>query len=148
MDNGGSNSANYRTFHINPPPQYIWDCKVPEIVEHHREHALKIQELWNIAAPSLTSVYDAAVVDFAILRDGRAVIVELNPFDEFTDACLFSWIRQPRLLRHGPEEEQGAPDDDESSCIPGTTFTMRIVNKAPTQKPAQQRWWRKILENL
>ena len=119
--------------------QYIHDCCIAEICEAHEAHAHAIQRSWERVSNQLAARYSALVIDFAIV-DNEAVIVELNPFDESTDACLFNWTLNKTLLEEGPVEP----------TFPGTTFAFKYVESAgkATNFKKNERWWRKILETV
>ncbi len=51
-------------------------------------------------------------------------MVELNPFDEWTDSALFSWIRHKHRLRNGP-------------------FEFKYIQKAKDDKKTA--WWKVLL---
>jgi hypothetical protein len=117
--------------------QYIHDCCVAEICESHEEHAQAIQISWNRVSEALAAKYAGLVIDFAIV-DGEAVIVELNPFDESTDACLFNYTLNKTLLEVGPDVP----------TFRGTTFAFKYVESPGKATKTQERWWRKILETV
>jgi hypothetical protein len=118
--------------------QYIHDCCVAEICAGHEAHAIAIQRSWAKVCSALAAKYSALVIDFALVEGGDAVVVELNPFDESTDACLFQWTLNKTLLEKGPEVP----------TIPGTTFALKYVESEGKATKTQQRWWRKILESV
>jgi hypothetical protein len=117
--------------------QYIHDCCIAEICEHHEEHARAIQISWNRVSEALAAKYAGLVIDFAIV-DGEAVIVELNPFDESTDACLFNYTLNKTLLEVGPDVPS----------FRGTTFAFKYVESPGKATKTQERWWRKILATV
>jgi hypothetical protein len=54
--------------------------------------------------------YDSYVIDFTVMPHGDlaegellpVVIVELNPFDEYTDSALFKWKLHHQYTPHPP----------------------------------------------
>eukprot|EP01112_Ceratiomyxa_fruticulosa_P017136 TRINITY_DN5282_c0_g2_i1.p1 TRINITY_DN5282_c0_g2~~TRINITY_DN5282_c0_g2_i1.p1 ORF type:complete len:357 (-),score=78.99 TRINITY_DN5282_c0_g2_i1:90-1160(-) len=80
--------------------QHIVDQKdliVKEITEFFYEKAL----------PRLEGKYKKYIIDFALVKEGdkyKIWVIELNPFLETTDSCLFSWGRERDLLENGPFE--------------------------------------------
>jgi len=52
-------------------------------------------------APKLAGKFDDYIIDFAIDSAGQVLIIELNPFLETTDSCLFSWQKERALLEDG-----------------------------------------------
>lgn len=120
--------------------QYIHDVFCEEILANQEPHAHAIQKLWNelVLKTKIAEKYAAMVVDFAIMPNGDAIVVELNPFDDSTDACLFNWTIQKTLLNKGPEVPK----------FKGTTFAWQIVEGPGKATKTQERWWRKILESV
>jgi hypothetical protein len=117
--------------------QYIYDCFVPEIFENKEEHAQLIETTWRCVANRVAKVYKHAVIDFGIVN-GKAVVIEMNPFDESTDSGLFPWLTNRSLLTDGKGENATFPEISK--------FVMRIVERELTWPKAQQRWWKKLLE--
>lgn len=59
----------------------------------------------NLRAPLAAAGFTDYVLDLGILRAGRVVLIELNPFLETTDACCFEWRGDAAVL----EGRSGAP---------------------------------------
>lgn len=51
-------------------------------------------------------------------------VIELNPFDEYTDTALFKWKLHQRLMHEGP-------------------WTFRVVTEEEIHPP-KKNWWRKV----
>ena len=60
--------------------------------------------------------FDSFVIDFALVgaEHDRVMVIELNPFQPATDACLFSW-KQERALLEGAAARSGS-----SAAAPAT----------------------------
>jgi hypothetical protein len=130
----------YRSFargeKLTAVSQYIYDCYVPEIAQNWKAHAVLIQNSWDRVKESLATQYESLVVDFAVFDD-HAWVIELNPFDEYTDDALFDWKLNKDLLNNG----------DDTPTVEGTTFVMKVVEKPGQQaKTSVDRWWKAILE--
>ena len=69
----------------------------------------RILQFWESAvAPRIIHEFPSCVVDFAIEGDdpltGQLYVIEINPFQESTDAALFSWGMEKDKLENGPFE--------------------------------------------
>ena len=57
----------------------------PTQLERREELLRSVTSFWETHVKDrLAGVFDRCVVDFAVLRDGRVMVIELNPFDTFT----------------------------------------------------------------
>ena len=54
-------------------------------------------------SPLLSPKLQSYIIDFALAR-AKVWVIELNPFYETTDGCLFSWQRERSILENGPFE--------------------------------------------
>jgi len=59
----------------------------------------QILDFWNSIKDRIP--FENYNIDFVVLEDG-VKIIEFNPFDEYTDSGLFSWVLHANLLRNGP----------------------------------------------
>ena len=85
--------------------QYNPYVHMPDLVEARDATLATIERFWRESVdPLLRTRWDAYVVDFALLGSGDVLIVELNPFDEQTEAGLFTWEdpEDRALLERGP----------------------------------------------
>jgi hypothetical protein len=72
--------------------QYNHMVHFPEQVKRKAELLHAIAAFWETSVRDrLAAQYARYIVDFAVLRDGRVIVIELNPFDNHTGAGLYSW---------------------------------------------------------
>jgi len=69
--------------------QYFTQIYFPQLVEHKTEMLQQIKQFWLSCKDAFE--YEKFVIDFAIKRDGNAVVLELNPYNISTGSSLFSW---------------------------------------------------------
>jgi len=101
--------------HLNALSQYNYLALYPHL------HQFKAQLEKNILAyfntkllPALATKFSEYVIDFCVLSDPAKApsewdltalkIIELNPYENATDAALFSWNQEKEKLDHGPFE--------------------------------------------
>ena len=64
------------------------------------------------------------VIDFAITEhDNKVVVIELNPFLETTDGCLFSWTKERHLLE-GSQRTVTCTDGASPDAVGGVATTV------------------------
>lgn len=90
----------------------------------------RIREFYESSVKSkLKPGNDSFIIDFAV-TDDRIWVIELNPFLETTDGCLFSWQKESDVLKNGPWE-----------------FRIRTV-PAHGGKSLISHFWREIMESV
>jgi hypothetical protein len=92
---------------LNALSQYNHPVCWPRVVAHHDRLPKMIQDFFYAKiAPKIMGHFDEYVVDFAITGDdlSQVWVIELNPFEFTTDACLFSWQTERSLFENGPFE--------------------------------------------
>ena len=78
--------------------QYNHLCFFPELLGQKLELEARIKEFFATdIAGRLGASFDDYVIDFAITGD-TVWVIELNPFMESTDGCLFSWQKERQIL--------------------------------------------------
>jgi hypothetical protein len=98
---------------LNALSQYNYICYIDYIVKYHPQIVKRIKEFFEIARPKLTHV-NSYIIDFTVDRHSLynenipaqdcIRIIELNPFEVGTGACLFDWKTDLELFKHGPFE--------------------------------------------
>jgi hypothetical protein len=85
--------------------QYDYKIHYPKLVEKKEELKSRIQEFFDsvLSNSSLTQSHQTYVVDLYVAEDSIK-IVELNSFESWTGACLFSWSLDKETLLNGPFE--------------------------------------------
>ena len=151
--------------------QYNHLAHFPRLVTHAAAIERRIRAFFDAdIAPRLASAFDDYVVDFAIAPDpdapepgatdagggvdagcgtGRIYVIELNPFLETTDGCLFSW-KHDRAVIEGTAAAAAALTDGDGS--PGTVCRPRAAMRVCTgprsgAKAMIATDWRKLLES-
>eukprot|EP00455_Lapot_gusevi_P046612 TRINITY_DN615_c0_g2_i1.p1 TRINITY_DN615_c0_g2~~TRINITY_DN615_c0_g2_i1.p1 ORF type:complete len:356 (-),score=134.55 TRINITY_DN615_c0_g2_i1:205-1272(-) len=106
----------FRTFVSNGQmtamSQYYHLMYIDTIAQHHQAISQLILDFFHTrVAPRLSALYPKYIVDFALSGFDPAhpeattvYVIELNPFLNTTDSCLFSWERERDLLENGPFE--------------------------------------------
>jgi hypothetical protein len=135
--------------------QYFYDCHFPVCVRHAAAIADRVREFWEARVRDRVTAYDSYVVDIGLVgvplgldKHGRTVllsdeeapikppgwkfpgdpiVIELNPFDSYTDAMLLNWSTQRHLI------ENGAP----------AGFEIRMTQHETRE--TKTTWWRKLL---
>lgn len=82
--------------------QYYTDCFFSELQGRESQIVACVHPLANQVISAINR--SSFVVDFVVFDDGRAQVIELNPFGVTTGACLFNWKTELRLLENGPFE--------------------------------------------
>lgn len=112
--------------------QYYYDCYFDVVAQRKDLIAASVQHYWENEVKGKPP-YDSYVIDFTVLphrgdlAEGELLpvtIVELNPFDEYTDSALFNWKLHRQTLHEGP-------------------FTFKIVDHPSVE--AKRTWWKRIL---
>jgi hypothetical protein len=113
---------------LNALSQYNHLCYFPELRRHRDRIGASISRFFNESiSPCLSGHFESYVIDFAMTgfdesRPGveRLWVIELNPFMETTDGCLFSWQHERHLLEGGAEggSEGSAPSADDGPSMP------------------------------
>jgi len=94
---------------LNALSQYNHLAFFPHIVAE-KDHIVKIisEFFHDVALPRLVHKFKSYIIDFALVKDAEGKykiwVIELNPFLETTDGCLFSWNKERPLLENGPFE--------------------------------------------
>eukprot|EP01124_Arcella_intermedia_P009398 TRINITY_DN16132_c0_g1_i1.p1 TRINITY_DN16132_c0_g1~~TRINITY_DN16132_c0_g1_i1.p1 ORF type:complete len:246 (+),score=54.86 TRINITY_DN16132_c0_g1_i1:367-1104(+) len=86
--------------------QYHHLVHFPRLLQEKKEIMERILEFWpkvhvNLQShPLLNGKY---IIDFAFCGEDQSVIkiIEINPFLDTTDSCLFSWVKERQLLENG-----------------------------------------------
>jgi len=102
--------------------QYNHYCSFPDVLNMREAlHKNVVQFCHERVLPRLAGVtaYDEGyIVDVGVLPDQRCVVVELNPYQPSTGACLFHWKRDAQLLTdtssHSQQKDVAADDE---SCV-------------------------------
>eukprot|EP01006_Ploeotia_vitrea_P011353 TRINITY_DN30175_c0_g1_i1.p1 TRINITY_DN30175_c0_g1~~TRINITY_DN30175_c0_g1_i1.p1 ORF type:complete len:343 (-),score=53.41 TRINITY_DN30175_c0_g1_i1:73-1101(-) len=104
--------------------QYVDRISFPEMVAGKDELQAKIEDLFNNVKGDLATLKDTMesyIIDFALTHAGQVIVLELNPWSETTDACLFSWVKDQKLLWGHNEGVEfriiEVPDPSIRSCI-------------------------------
>jgi hypothetical protein len=112
---------------LNALSQYNHLCFWPHLVQNREPIAAQICTFFeNQMAPRLEKI-GSYIIDFALVPkrgvadegkennpsvyqpDMDVLVIELNPFLETTDGCLFSWQREREVLDRGPFEFRVCP---------------------------------------
>lgn len=89
---------------LNAISQYNCSCFFLNVVEQKSELQKKIFEFFDNVQPKIKGICDGnLILDFCIVKD-QVYFIELNTFDIASQACLFSWKNEMKLLKEGPFE--------------------------------------------
>jgi len=86
---------------LNALSQYFDFCFFPQLVDEMEEIVANVTNTFNLLKDKIK--LENYICDFGIVN-GRVYIIELNPWLETTDSCLFSWFRDRNTLMNGPFE--------------------------------------------
>eukprot|EP00041_Stephanoeca_diplocostata_P016132 m.314218 g.314218 ORF g.314218 m.314218 type:complete len:397 (+) comp20265_c0_seq5:183-1373(+) len=90
--------------HLNAVSQYNHLAYFPRLVsmKHELQHRIQ-QYFYSDIQERLAPLYDRYVVDFAVTgqHHDQIWVIEINPYLETTDACLFSWTLDRSILENG-----------------------------------------------
>jgi len=92
---------------LNALSQYNYVLLSPRLHKLKDELAANIIKYWESnCKDKLEEIYPKGgyVIDFAVLRDRKVLVIEVNPFAETTDGGLFSWKKERKILEEGPFE--------------------------------------------
>eukprot|EP00035_Acanthoeca_spectabilis_P023431 m.449351 g.449351 ORF g.449351 m.449351 type:complete len:335 (-) comp19805_c0_seq1:91-1095(-) len=89
--------------------QYNHMVHFPEQVKQRETLLQRITQFWEAhVRDKLKAKYVHYIVDFAVLRNGQVIVIELNPFDNATGAGLYDWGSERDLAvlegRAGPAD--------------------------------------------
>jgi len=98
---------------LNALSQYDYASCYPELVKNKLNIQEKIQSFFNLVLKEKLKTHETYILDLFVYGDSIKVI-ELNSFETWTGACLFSWAEDKNLLLNGP-------------------FSFRIVEKQPQE---------------
>jgi len=84
---------------LNCLSQYYDFCYFPQLVEEIEEIVPNVQEFFRELKDKVK--LDHYICDFGVVGD-RVYIIELNPWLDTTDSCLYSWIKDLEILKNGP----------------------------------------------
>jgi len=86
---------------LNALSQYFDFCYFPQLVEEIEDVVSNVRNTFELLKDRIKlSNY---ICDFGVVN-GRVYIIELNPWLETTDSCLFSWFKDKKILTEGPFE--------------------------------------------
>ena len=86
--------------------QYNHLCFFPELAEQQAEIESNVRGFFDESIRErLAPTFQEYVIDFALTESGEIYVIELNPFMESTDGCLFSWQKERPLLEGAGEFE-------------------------------------------
>ncbi|KAL6058962.1 Cell division cycle protein 123 [Balamuthia mandrillaris] len=117
--------------------QYNDLCFYPFLVGNEEKVVKGILDVWLKARERLKRLYQAYIIDFAIV--GTSVyIIEINPFGPMTGASLFDWKLDRKLLQGGAnlwfEEESPEEEEEEEEELNPNVLQMTF-NVAEQKKP-------------
>ena len=73
--------------------QYNRTCYFPDQVETKAEVEEKVRTFMEGFIVAMRSLLESFVVDIVVDTAGQVWVVEVNPFGELADSCLFSWSK-------------------------------------------------------
>ena len=73
--------------------QYNRTCYFPDQVETKAEVEEKVHTFMKGFIVAMRSLLESFVVDIVVDTAGQVWVVEVNPFGELADSCLFSWTK-------------------------------------------------------
>lgn len=91
--------------------QYYSQCYFPRLSGDREKYLTKIKDFFEIIQPKIP--LSSYVIDFVIVTDSntnhnnnndinsnaRVAVLELNPFNVATGACLFDWEKDEKVLK-------------------------------------------------
>jgi D123 len=86
---------------LNAVSQYYKACYVPQLVARKEEYSRLIRDFFYSEMRDNIDL-DHYVIDFAVTKTDRVVLVELNHFKSTTSSALFDWTRDSEIMHHGP----------------------------------------------
>jgi len=106
---------------FNALTQYDYLSYHKKVIDNKDLLEKQIKDFWHTIRGDLSS-HQAYIIDFFVASDG-VKIVELNSFEAWTGACLFTWHEHSDILKNGPftfavVEEQ--PQEDLLELLPPT----------------------------
>merc|ERR1711998_357104 len=123
-----------RSGHLVAISQYNHYCRFPDVLNMREAFQQTVSQFCHERVlPRLTGVtaYDEGyIVDVGVLPDRRCVVVELNPYQPSTGACLFDWKRDAQLLTDTSSHSQQkdvAVDDESCVDIGSPPLRARLV---------------------
>ncbi len=87
--------------------QYHHFTFFPRLIERKQQIEERIRDYFERhVAHRLTNRMESYIIDFALCGEDleQIWIIELNPFLETTDGCMFSWQKERAVLENGPFE--------------------------------------------
>ena len=73
--------------------QYNRTCYFPDQLETKAEVEEKVRTFMEGFIVAMRSLLESFVVDIVVDTAGQVWVVEVNPFGELADSCLFSWTK-------------------------------------------------------
>ena len=73
--------------------QYNRTCYFPDQLETKAEVEEKVRTFMKGFIVAMRSLLESFVVDIVVDTTGQVWVVEVNPFGELADSCLFSWTK-------------------------------------------------------
>jgi hypothetical protein len=133
--------------------QYNHLCFFPELLPRRAELESQIRMFFEEKIRSRLAVsFDDYVIDFAV-TESDVWVIELNPFMETTDGCLFSWQSERHILEGRRQDESvGIEDDDASGSGSGGAsaepFEFRLAESVRNgAKALVAHDWRLLMES-
>jgi len=83
--------------------QFYEFCYFSDLKNVFKLHVEKIRDFWQEKIKSLIPLA-SYIIDFGITKEGKLVVIELNPFHVGTGGKLFHWIDDLKILKEGPFE--------------------------------------------
>lgn len=118
---------------LNAMCQYDYLVQIEDLLDETKGPAIgeTMRTFWqDQVSPALESKFQHYVVDVTIDVNGKAWVIELNPFQESTDGAMFSWAREGDLLR-------GAG---------GAVYEFRVQRQKQNAMVCLSREWRTLLQ--
>ncbi|KAL9653344.1 hypothetical protein ABK040_001980 [Willaertia magna] len=90
--------------------QYYDICYFKELQQNKNEIKDKLEifineKVNNLLKNSKLQNNKKYICDLAIGKDGNIYVIELNPYSDTTDTCLFSWKRDEKVLKESEQVE-------------------------------------------
>eukprot|EP00005_Dracoamoeba_jomungandri_P004910 CAMPEP_0174253846 /NCGR_PEP_ID=MMETSP0439-20130205/3210_1 /TAXON_ID=0 /ORGANISM="Stereomyxa ramosa, Strain Chinc5" /LENGTH=341 /DNA_ID=CAMNT_0015335111 /DNA_START=281 /DNA_END=1306 /DNA_ORIENTATION=- len=73
-------------------------------IEHREELEAVILDFFESHCREVFSDYGAYIIDFGLNLDMEIKVIELNSFESWTGACLFSWSTDREVILNGKED--------------------------------------------
>jgi len=93
-------SREFRVFiyggNVTAISQYHKDCYFPELLDKKDEYQNRIIDFWKAIKISIESL-SYLIIDI-VVYDDSIQLIDINPFDQHTNAGLFAWEREINLL--------------------------------------------------